>query len=719
MSDKVIWSQNRFWWIGCWLIVLLIVNHTSAMTKLVISVVPKDSTDLTLAAANSLRTELVNSNWVEVVSPDQDKIISEWVKILDPTTYSSKRDSFGNLTNARWVVILCIEPIRKWQRIEVRLVDILSGEVELSKDDIIEDSEESIMSSIPRLANELLSEIILNGYIFKDKESNRYLNAGQDIRLIENQQLSVWRPDSVYNKSMNKYFSKTSKLGRIEITKIGKETSRFIMIDSFEFKKGDYVELHYRPKVKVIRQGFGALEISTVPNGALVRLEGNKLGTTPYSSGNIKEGKYELYISKEGYQDTTIVVWIIPNATTPLPDIELIPIMGDLVVITKPNGALVVLDGDKLLGITNRSDGIKQCLQIGAYKLFAFKEHYYPDSTSVVIMRNKPISVTIVLNPKPGTLIINTIPHGASIILDKQDTYKVTPDTIRPISAGKHEMSLYLSGFKLKNFPIIIEPEQIVHLNLIHMELEEIESDILAASFVYVPGGTFNMGSSKVKCEDSSTDEQYVREVTIESFWMQKTEVTQEQWRRIIGMSIYDQVSLAGDSIILENSVGNSFPMYFVSWEDVQKFIETLNKSDSTRIYRLPTESEWEYACRAYTTTRFYTGNSYRDLDVAGWFTKRVFPEDIHPVALKKSNILGMYDMHGNVAEWCWDHYHNSYKKAPIDGTAMLVFSEHRILRGGSCYDYASKCRSAARGYAEPNKRSNKIGFRLVMKPVE
>ncbi len=226
---------------------------------------------------------------------------------------------------------------------------------------------------------------------------------------------------------------------------------------------------------------------------------------------------------------------------------------------------------------------------------------------------------------------------------------------------------------------------------------------------VWIPAGSFMMGS------ESDSDEKPMHRVTIsEGFFMGKYEVTHVQWQT---MKRYNPSYLRGDSLPVEN----------VSWDDAVGFIAKLNGQKDGYTYRLPTEAEWEYACRAGTT-----GDYACDLDSMAWYYNnagdaRLSGENnyytvtgnnnrTHPVGSKQPNAFGLFDMHGNVWEWCQDWYHDSYAGAPTDGSAWLSGGEQksRVLRGGSWYWHAVYLRSAHCGMDMPEDRGESTGFRIV-----
>jgi len=222
--------------------------------------------------------------------------------------------------------------------------------------------------------------------------------------------------------------------------------------------------------------------------------------------------------------------------------------------------------------------------------------------------------------------------------------------------------------------------------------------------FVAIPSGSFMMGNPPGGVFNRGGDERPYHEVHIKSFELLSTVVTQKLWE-----------SVMGSNPARDKGVGENYPVYNVSWNDCQEFISKLNAIDPAHTYRLPSESEWEYACRAGTTTKYYWGDSASE-SVMGrycWYWNNS-NSSTHPVAQKEPNAWGLYDMSGNVWEWCEDKWHTSYSGAPTDGSAWTSgSSSYRVSRGGSWYSYASSCRSADRSYSSPGSSYDALGFRL------
>jgi formylglycine-generating enzyme required for sulfatase activity len=227
-------------------------------------------------------------------------------------------------------------------------------------------------------------------------------------------------------------------------------------------------------------------------------------------------------------------------------------------------------------------------------------------------------------------------------------------------------------------------------------------SDDVSIEMMRIPGGTFEMGS----LEDDS--EKPVHTVAVPEFCMGKYPVTQAQWRYVAGMTQVNQELEADPS----NFKGDNRPVEQVNWYDAVEFCARLSR-ETRRSYRLPTEAEWEYACRAGTTTSYHFGETITT-DLANYDGKYngTTPVDQFGIA----NAFGLCDMHGNVWEWCQDHWHDLSKGVHSDGSAWLTENDEaaRILRGGSGFNDQRSCRSAYRLDDDPDFRSNNFGFRVV-----
>ncbi|MBF0226720.1 MAG: formylglycine-generating enzyme family protein [Desulfobacterales bacterium] len=267
----------------------------------------------------------------------------------------------------------------------------------------------------------------------------------------------------------------------------------------------------------------------------------------------------------------------------------------------------------------------------------------------------------------------------------------------------------------------------------------KIKEPALDMTFIYIEPGKFIMGSPEGELGRENNETPHDIYIS-KGFYIQTTEVTQKQWKAIMGTNPASFQYRSNENNPVEN----------VSWEEVQIFIDKLNLMGTGK-YRLPTEAEWEYAARAGSSTGFANGdiidisNDDPNLEVIGWYLGNAIKEPeidenadeteepvdptsnqglqvedefsgaTHPVAKKQPNGFGLYDMHGNVWEWCQDWYDTAYysytepinPKGPVSGT-------YKIVRGGCWCNFAKLCRSAYRSYYLPVGRSSCIGFRLV-----
>jgi formylglycine-generating enzyme required for sulfatase activity len=244
-------------------------------------------------------------------------------------------------------------------------------------------------------------------------------------------------------------------------------------------------------------------------------------------------------------------------------------------------------------------------------------------------------------------------------------------------------------------------------------------------AMMQIPAGRFVMGAPEGE-EESRDNERPQHEVSVAGFFMGRYPVTQGQWRAVAG---YEQIERELKS---EPSrfKGDNRPVEQVSWDEAVEFCRRLSVK-SGREYRLPSEAEWEYACRAGTTTPFHFGETL-DAEIAnydaqseneGWKPvygagkKGEYREETTEVGQFPGNEWGLQDMHGNVWEWCEDDWHNSYEGAPTDGSAWLEENRtetDRLLRGGSWLVNPRDCRSAFRGYFSRGNRGGNLGFRVL-----
>jgi formylglycine-generating enzyme required for sulfatase activity len=279
-------------------------------------------------------------------------------------------------------------------------------------------------------------------------------------------------------------------------------------------------------------------------------------------------------------------------------------------------------------------------------------------------------------------------------------------------------MQLKLSEFKFDVVSVNEFGQEIHQAKKIAKEFKQDLGNGITLDLVAIPKGLFMMGSLKT---EGYEEEFPSHEVKIKSFFMSKYPVTQAQWRAIASLPKVDR-KLDPDPSYFK---GNDLPVEMISWLDAVEFCQRLT-GISGQNYRLPTEAEWEYACRARTITSFYFGQTLTsklaNYDASFTFANESSGEYLAkttPVGSFPPNTFGLYDMHGNVREWCADAWHDNYEGAPIDGSAWLdnLTNEYRVLRGGSWMGIPHYCRCAYRHLDILGQEgcNDGTGFRVVL----
>jgi len=246
-----------------------------------------------------------------------------------------------------------------------------------------------------------------------------------------------------------------------------------------------------------------------------------------------------------------------------------------------------------------------------------------------------------------------------------------------------------------KNIDTLTNENKKLKNQLIQLKKEK-QGNSIGMKFTQIPAGEFDMGS------EESDDEKPVHTVKIKNpFYLGTYPVTQAEWKAVMG----DRPS---------HFKGDDLPVEKVSWDKVQEFIKKLNEKEGTDKYRLPSEAEWEYACRAGTTTRYSFGDLESELGKYAWYDDNSDGET-HPVGQKNPNPWGLYDMHGNVWEWVQYMWQYDYDGAPTDGSARESGDgAARVIRGGGGNFSAGYCRSASRFHFDLSDRNHNLGFRLL-----
>jgi formylglycine-generating enzyme required for sulfatase activity len=498
-----------------------------------------------------------------------------------------------------------------------------------------------------------------------------------------------------------------------------------------------------------LKPNFGKLNITTTPEiGASVSLDDVGTGkTTPCVLEQVRAGEHTVTIRLNMYQATTHKIIIQPGGEINLP-VTLIPTFAGVKVNTNPASDIYI--SGELKGNGTWAGPLLP----GVYTFEARKEKYTPAKEKRKVIMGQPLTINLQPVPKTGGLKIITTPPEATISIDGE-IKGTSPATLRNLFVGDHALTLSLAGYGtiFKNITIAegetfkvtetlvngravsinSEPSGALlfidglsvgqtpfngsltfgnHILRIQQDYKKIEKSVSISQvggetsfnlsfvtqsasgnvngtiieMVAIKGGTFQMGSKE------SRDEQPIHSVTINGFSIGKTEVTQAQWKSIMGS-------------YPSNFKGDNLPVENVSWDDVQIFIGKLN-AKTGKSYRLPSEAEWEYAAGKIDEI---------SLGDYAWYDTNS-NKTTHPVGTKQPNQFGLYDMGGNVWEWCNDWYEETYySKSQPENPKGPSTASSRVRRGGSWLDGPSYCRVAFRGNGTPVIRSYNLGFRLVL----
>ena len=379
------------------------------------------------------------------------------------------------------------------------------------------------------------------------------------------------------------------------------------------------------------------LRVECPTKDAEIFVNNKSKGKAPWS-GSLMPGQYLVEARLKGHRtgQQSLELREKENRTVSIPALE--QIVGSLSVECRPIGSEVYVDGKKV----GTSPNIFRSIPIGDRSVEIRKDGYEPLKKTVAIKENEQASLT-------GTL-----------------TAAATPSSSSSSSSSSKEV-FTVNG--------------------------------VSFTMVRVDGGTFTMGATEEQGNDAYSDEKPAHEVTLSTFSIGETEVTQALWQAVMG---------SNPSNFKDNP---QKPVECVSWDDCQEFIKKLN-SLTGKSFRLPTEAEWEYAARGGSKSRKtkYSGGS--DIGSVAWYSGNSGSKT-HPVKGKSPNELGLYDMNGNVYEWCEDWY-GSYGSSAQSNPKGSSTGSSRVNRGGSWNDYVRYCRVSIRSNSTPDSRSDNHGLRLA-----
>jgi formylglycine-generating enzyme required for sulfatase activity len=276
----------------------------------------------------------------------------------------------------------------------------------------------------------------------------------------------------------------------------------------------------------------------------------------------------------------------------------------------------------------------------------------------------------------------------------------------------------------------LAEPWRLLRWPICQLAHKELLATGMELTLMRIPAGSFLMGAAEDE-EGSRANERPLHRVQVGEFLMGRTPVTQAQWQAVARWEPKEGEKPWAMQLDPDPSrfKGANRPVENVDWGQAREFCRRLRQRTGKN-YRLPSEARWEYACRADTTTPFHCGATLTTelANYNGEYTYGGGPKGMHrqetvEVATFPANVWGLHDMHGNVWEWCADHWHDTYNGAPADGSPWTNDKSNdvgiRLLRGGSCLSLPGYCRTAYRSYLHPDAQHNNVGFRVCCLPQD
>jgi formylglycine-generating enzyme required for sulfatase activity len=433
----------------------------------------------------------------------------------------------------------------------------------------------------------------------------------------------------------------------------------------------------------------------TAANQAEIWVNGERKGVGRWT-GDLAFGEYEMETRLANHRSVSTTKHISAAQSKQTITLDApTPIYGSINVSTTPDMAEVYID-DKLVGQTPL---FLQEYLVGEHKVRVSKSNYGAYQTSVVIKENQMSEVGGALS-NLANVILTSNADGAQIFVDGQSMGLIS--TVSQLSYGRHDIKLTADGFN--DYLDTIEVSRLQRTFNIMMIPEEGLTQtftIKGITFTMIPvkGGTFKMGATAEQ-NSPAPDEKPVHQVMLSNYYIGETEVTQALWTAVMGSNP-------------SYFTGNNRPVERVSWDDCQTFIRKLN-SLTGETFRLPTEAEWEYAARGGSKSQGYQYSGSNNVNELAWYTNDA--RQTKNVKTKAPNELGIYDMSGNVWEWCQDWYSSSsYNSGDVSNPQGPASGSERVSRGASWYDNAWSCRSARRNPLSPSLQTFNLGLRLAL----
>ena len=443
--------------------------------------------------------------------------------------------------------------------------------------------------------------------------------------------------------------------------------------------------------------------LTVTPKNAVVTIDGNPqtVSTDGEYSAMLPYGSHTYKVEAGGYISKSGSFTISSSDMTPI-NVSLVSAMAT-VSVTCPTPAVSLYVDKKSVGMAPWTGSLKE----GMHLIEAKKDGYRSQQRTINLSQQQRLDVAFAeLAAIQGNLSVNYKPFGADVYIDGKKVGQ-SPRVFNGILVGNHKVEIKKDGYGTDSKTVSILEGQTASLsgvlathtsssgNTITIPVK----DGISIDMVRVEAGTFTMGATP-EMKKPYNYEKPPHSVTLTNdYYIGKYEVTQALWKAVMGNNP-------------SNFKGDNLPVEMVSWDNCQEFISKLNRITG-KTFRLPTETEWEYAARGGKKSRGYQYSGSNNLSEVAWY-KENSGYKTHAVGTKQANELGIHDMSGNVLEWCQDWYGEYNSSSQLNPTGANSGS-YRVRRGGCWFDLARYCRSSSRRSFTPGGRDNDLGLRLVL----
>lgn len=494
-------------------------------------------------------------------------------------------------------------------------------------------------------------------------------------------------------------------------------------------------------KAAPVRMQMVLFQTTPADSKAVIIIQGSQpnapetmLGTVDASgqiAKNLEMGTYTYKVMSENYYPSDGIFTLSDPSQVHQENVTLRP-QFSVITLNVPSEADIYVNGE----LKGRRTWQGR-LNAGTYQVECRQTNHRPATQSISVEEGKPQTFTLQApTPITGTLSVLSQPLGATITIDGKD-YGTTPRNIMDLLIGSHQLKLSKTGYSDEKQTVTVKENDMTEVNVALKaapkgSYEDDLDDLLVSSDAektftvkgngktvtfkmrLVEAGTFEMGK-----DAGGNDETPVHSVTLtKDYYMGETEVTQALWYAVMGQS-----PTSGYRNLWNSSAkqGDNYPAYYISYEDCQQFLTKLNQMTGQK-FRFPTEAEWEFAAKGGTKSNGYTYAGSNTIGDVAWYEENSYDlgssnanYGTHAVKTKQPNELGLYDMSGNVQEWCYDWYGSYSIFAKTTNPTGPTTGSNRVARGGGWLSSDTYCRCAKRNSNSPSFQGYYIGLRLAL----